>query len=150
MNTITTFAGNLTEDPELRFTNGGIPVANLRVAVNRRVKLNDEWVDGTPTFHSVKVWGTQGENLVESLVRGNRVLVHGQVETESWSDKETGELRYKDVVVVSDRYGEIATSLKFATARPEKSRGSKTTNPDAPAPADNATQLGPRPTEPPF
>lgn len=150
MNTITTFAGNLTEDPELRFTNGGTPVANLRVAVNRRVKQNDEWVDGTPTFHSVKVWGPAGENLVESLFRGDRVLVHGQVETESWADKDTGELRYKDVVVVSDRYGEIATSLKFATARAEKNRGGKTTNPDAPAPADNVTQLGPRPTEPPF
>ncbi|MEU4454770.1 single-stranded DNA-binding protein [Nocardioides sp. NPDC023903] len=150
MNTITTFAGNLTEDPELRFTNGGTPVANLRVAVNRRVKQNDEWVDATPTFHSVKVWGAQGENLVESLVRGDRVLVHGQVETDSWTDKETGENRYKDVVVVSDRYGEIATSLKFATARAEKNRGGKTTNPGAPAPADNVTQLGPRPTEPPF
>jgi single-strand DNA-binding protein len=122
MNTITTFAGNLTEDPELRFTNGGTPVANLCVAVNRRVKQNDEWVEATPTFHNVKVWGAQGENLVESLTRGDRVLVHGQVETESWADKETGENRYKDVVVVSDRYGEIATSLKFATAPVKRPR----------------------------
>lgn len=150
MNTIITFAGNLTDDPELRFTSGGHPGRQLPRRGQPTHQAERRVGRRHPTFHSVKVWGAQGENLVESLVRGDRVLVHGQIETDNWTDKETGENRYKDVVVVSDRYGEIATSLKFATARAEKNRGGKTTNPDAPAPVDNVTQLGPRPTEPPF
>ncbi|GGU46436.1 single-stranded DNA-binding protein [Nocardioides albus] len=156
MNTIT-FAGNLTEDPELRFTPSGTPVANLRVAVNRRVKQNNgEWVDATPTFHNIKVWGRQAENLAESLFRGDRALVHGQIETESWADKDTGELRTKDVVVISDRYGEIGPSIRYATARPEKvSRKSPTGaevagDQDEPDNVRHLATTGPKPTEPPF
>jgi single-strand DNA-binding protein len=120
MNTVTTFAGNLTTDPELRFTPAGTPVAELRVAVNRRVKTGDTWTDAPPTFHTVKVWGTAAENVAESLTRGDRVVVHGTVETDTWETD--GQQRSRDTIVVSDRYGEIGTSLRYATAPPTKTR----------------------------
>lgn len=118
MNTTITLAGNLTRDPALRFTTGGTPVAEVSVAVNRRVKDGTEWKDAPPTFHDVKIWGNAAEHVVDSLGRGARVLVHGTVETETW-DKD-GEQRSRDVVVVSERSGEIATSLRYAAATPEK------------------------------
>lgn len=156
MNTTVTFAGNLVEDPELRFTTNGTPVGSFRVAVNRRTKNTaGDWVDAPATFHNVKVWGQPAENTLESLSRGDRVLVHGQVETEAWDHE--GKTYTKDVVVVSDRYGEIGTSLKYATAVPKKAtRASRTTTEQQvtdQALADNVRQLvpaGPKPTEPPF
>ncbi len=66
MNTVVTFAGNLTADPELRFTTTGTPVLEMRVAVNRRIREGEDWKGGPPTFHSVKVWGATAENVAES------------------------------------------------------------------------------------
>lgn len=118
MNTVITFAGNLTADPELRSTTTGTPVLEMRVAVNRRIREGEDWKDAPPTFHSVKVWGSAAENGAESLAKGDRVLVHGTVETETWQTE--GQDRSRDVVVVSERSGEIGTSLRFATSRPAK------------------------------
>jgi len=116
MNTVITFAGNLAEDPELQFTPQGTPVVDFRVLVNRRIKDGDEWKDGQATAHNCKLYGKTAENVAESIARGDRVLVHGQVRTETWNDRETGEKRYKDLVIVE----EIGTSLKFAVTRIEK------------------------------
>jgi single-strand DNA-binding protein len=63
----TTIAGNLVETPELRFTNTGIPVTNLRVAVTQRVQQDGEWRDGETSFFKVNVWRGQAEHLADSL-----------------------------------------------------------------------------------
>ncbi|WP_193614267.1 single-stranded DNA-binding protein [Nocardioides lijunqiniae] len=113
--TTVTFAGNLTSDPELRFTPSGTPVAEFRVLVNRRTKDREtnEYHDAEPTGHNCKVWGKKAENLAESLTSGARVVVHGHVETEAWTDKDTQAKRTRDVVIVD----EIGPSLKYATAK---------------------------------
>ncbi|MFW6775769.1 single-stranded DNA-binding protein [Nocardioides sp. CPCC 205120] len=66
------------------------------------------------------MWGQPAENIAETITRGDRVLVHGHVETETWEDRETGEKRTRDVVVVNERDGEIGVSLSCATAQLEK------------------------------
>ena len=73
----TTIVGNLVEDPELRFTNTGIPVANLRVAVTQRIQQDGEWRDGDTSFLKVNVWRGQAEHLADSLSKGDRVMVTG-------------------------------------------------------------------------
>lgn len=114
LNTTITFAGNLVDEPQLQFTTTGKPVAAFRVLVNRRVQNQaGEWEDGQPTAHNCKIYGPTAENIAESIGKGDRVLIHGEVRTESWDDKETSEKRYKDVVFVE----EIGPSLKWATAK---------------------------------
>src|SRR5918911_175513 len=71
----TTIVGNLVEDPEVRFTQRGIPVANLRVAVTQRVQQDGQWRDGDTSFFKVNVWRGQAEHLAESLA----VQRHGDV-----------------------------------------------------------------------
>lgn len=121
MSTFIAFAGNLADDPEVLYTREGKPFATCRVLVNRRVQ-NDagEWVDEEPTAHNVKVYGTAATNLHDSAGRGDRITVQGLVKTETWPDKETGEKRTRDVVVVDNRFGEVGASLRFAAARIER------------------------------
>jgi single-strand DNA-binding protein len=86
--------------------------------VNRRVQ-NDagEWVDDEPTPRNIKVYGTAATNLHDSAGRGDRISVQGQEKTEAWIDKETGEKRTKNVVEVSNRFGEVGLSLRYVAAR---------------------------------
>jgi single-strand DNA-binding protein len=67
----TTIVGNLVEDPELRFTNDGIAVANLRVAVTQRIQQDGQWRDGETNFFKVNVWRGQAEHLADSLAKGD-------------------------------------------------------------------------------
>lgn len=112
--------GNLTDDPELRYTPNGAAVAKFRVAVNRRYK--DEagnWKDGDTSFFTVNAWRTLAENVAESLTRGTRVLVAGRLLMRSWETQE-GEKR----TVVEIEADEIGPSLRWATAKVERqSRG---------------------------
>lgn len=118
MSTTVTFAGNLVEDPELHHTREGKPFVTCRVLVNRRVQKDaGEWVDDEPTRHNVKGFSTAANNLYDSADRGDRILVHGLLRTESWIDKETGEKRNRNVVVVDNWFGEVSVSLKHAAAR---------------------------------
>jgi single-strand DNA-binding protein len=71
----TTIAGNLVETPELRFTNTGTPVTNLRVAVTQRIQQDGEWRDGETSFFKVNVWRDQAENVVSELVPDSPELV---------------------------------------------------------------------------
>ncbi|MFL5878647.1 MAG: single-stranded DNA-binding protein [Actinomycetes bacterium] len=66
----TTIVGNLVEDPELRFTNNGIAVANLRMAVTQRIQQDGQWSDGDTSFPRVNVWRGQAEHLADSLAKG--------------------------------------------------------------------------------
>jgi single-strand DNA-binding protein len=118
MNTTTvTFAGNLTADPELRFTTAGKAIAKLRVAVQaRRPKADGSgWEDGTTTFHTVTVWGSPAEHVAESLTRGDRVVVIGRLEQRSYQT-DAGEQRTTWDVTAE----EIGASLRYATTRPTK------------------------------
>lgn len=108
--------GNLTRDPELRFTPGGMAVAQFGLAVNRRRKKpnSDEWEEST-SFFDVVCYGTLAENVTESLQRGSRAIVQGRLEQRSWETQE-GEKRYKIEVVADD----IGPSLRWATAEVTK------------------------------
>jgi single-strand DNA-binding protein len=88
----TTIVGNLVDDPELRFTNTGIPVANMRVAVTQRIQQDGQWRDGDTSFLRVNVWRGQAEHLADSLSKGDRVMVTGRLRQRTWETPE-GEKR---------------------------------------------------------
>lgn len=108
--TTTMFQGNLTADPKLRYTTGGTPVAEFRVLVSHRVRDGDDWVDGEPTGHNVKVYGWLAEAAADKITQGSPVLVVGRTETDAWADPETGEKRTATRVVV-DRQGALGQTL---------------------------------------
>jgi single-strand DNA-binding protein len=111
----TTIVGNLVEDPEVRFTNTGIAVANLRVAVTQRVQQDGEWRDGDTSFFKVNVWRGQAEHLADSLGKGDRVMVTGRLRQRSWETPE-GDKRS----VTEIEADEVGASLKWATAKVER------------------------------
>ena len=112
-NTIT-LVGNLTRDPELRYTTGGRGVASFGLAVNRRYQVNNEWQEQT-SFFNVVAWGQLGENAAATLTKGSRTIVFGRLEQRSWETQD-GEKR-SVVEVVAD---EIGPSLRWATAQVDR------------------------------
>ena len=116
-----TIVGNLTNDPELRFTPSGAAVASFTVASSTRVldKQTNEWKDGDTTFLRCNVWRQYAENVAESLQRGMRVIVNGRLKQRSYETKE-GEKRTVYEVEVDD----VGPALRYATAKVTKvSRG---------------------------
>jgi single-strand DNA-binding protein len=113
----TTVIGNLTDDPELRFTPSGVAVAKFRVASTPRVydKASNQWKDGNASFMPVTVWRQLAENVAESLKRGDRVIVHGAIRQEHYETRE-GEKRTAWVMVAED----VACSMKFAQVQVKK------------------------------
>ncbi len=109
-NTIT-IVGNLTRDPELRYTQSGKALTKLGLAWSRKDKQGEETVG----FFDVTCWGDLAENVAESVSKGTRVVVYGRVDYQSWEDKE-GQKRSK-VEVVAD---EVSPSLRWATAQVDK------------------------------
>jgi single-strand DNA-binding protein len=109
-----TIVGNLTADPELRFTQSGAAVASFTVASTPRTfdKNSGEWKDGEALFMRCNVWRQVAENVTESLTRGSRVLVSGRLRQRSFETKE-GEKR----TVVELDVDEIGPSLRYATAK---------------------------------
>ena len=107
--------GNLVHDPELRFTNTGTAVANMRMAVTQRIQQDGEWRDGDTSFLKVNVWRGQAEHLADSLSKGDRVMVTGRLRQRSWETPE-GEKRS----VAEIEADEVGASLKFATAKVER------------------------------
>ena len=114
-NTIT-LVGNVTRDPELRFTPSGQPTATFGLAVNRRWqnRQTQEWEEAT-SFFDVVCWREMAENVSESLTKGSRVVVTGRLEQRSWETAD-GDKRSK-VEVVAD---EVGPSLRWATAQVTK------------------------------
>jgi single-strand DNA-binding protein len=111
----TTIVGKLVEDPEIRFTNNGIAVTNLRVAVTHRIQQDGQWRDGDTSFLKVNVWRGQAENLAESLGKGDRVMVTGRLRQRSWETPE-GDKRS----VTELEADEVGASLRWATAKVER------------------------------
>jgi single-strand DNA-binding protein len=112
-----TIAGNLVDDPELRFTPAGQPVARFRVASTPRFRDNStgEWKDGDSLFLTCNVWRQAAENVAESLTRGMRVIVSGRLRQRSYETKE-GEKRTVYEVEVDD----VGPSLRNASAKVNK------------------------------
>ena len=112
-----TIAGNLVDDPELRFTPAGQPVARFRVASTPRFRDNStgEWKDGDSLFLTCNVWRQAAENVAESLQRGMRVIVSGRLRQRSYETKE-GEKRTVYEVEVDD----VGPSLRNASAKVAK------------------------------
>lgn len=96
---VTAFEGQLADSPEYDETDNGTPVCTAVVLINRRTKKDGEWVDAEPTRRRIKAWRTNAKKLA-LLDRGNTVVVIGSVETEAWNDKETGDKRTREVVIV--------------------------------------------------
>jgi len=113
-----TIIGNLTDATELRFTAAGKAVANFTVAESKRVKDGDGWKDGPSTFWRCSLWDATAENMAESLSKGMRVIVVGEVAQRSY-ETNAGEKRTVFEVTAQ----EVGPSLKWATAKVEKSAG---------------------------
>lgn len=112
--TVITVVGNLVDDPELRFTPSGAPVANFRIASTPRTldRATNEWKDGEALFLSCSIWRQAAENVAESLQKGMRVVVQGRLKQRSYEDRE-GQRRS----VIELEVEEIGPSLKYATAK---------------------------------
>jgi single-strand DNA-binding protein len=112
--TTITVVGNLTNDPELRFTPSGSPVANFTIASTPRTfdKNSNAWKDGESLFLRCAVWKEPAENVAESLTKGTRVIVSGRLKSRSYETKE-GEKR----TVIELEVDEIGPSLKYANAK---------------------------------
>ena len=112
--TVITVIGNLTSDPELRFTPSGAAVASFTVASTPRTldKATNEWKDGEALFLRCSIWRQAAENVAESLQKGMRVIVQGRLQQRSYETKE-GEKR----TVIELQVDEIGPSLKYATAK---------------------------------
>src|SRR5215207_2803570 len=115
--TTITVVGNLVDDPELRFTPSGAAVANFRIASTPRTfdRQTNEWKDGEALFLNCSVWRQAAENAAESLVRGMRVIVQGNLKARSYETRE-GEKRTVFEIDVQ----EVGPSLKYATAKVQK------------------------------
>jgi single-strand DNA-binding protein len=121
-----TITGNLTDDPELRFTPGGVAVANFRLAVDQRVWDTDGWKDGESSYFRVSVWRDQAEHVSRSLHKGARCVVVGRLRSHSW---ETPEGQRRSAVEVHAE--EVGMSLRFTPVVPPPAEDA----PPSPAPA---------------
>ena len=112
--TIITVVGNMVDDPELRFTPSGAPVANFRIASTPRTynRQTNEWEDGEALFLPCSIWRQAAENVSESLAKGMRVIVQGRLKQRSYEDRE-GQKR----TIMELEVEEVAPSLKYATAK---------------------------------
>ena len=126
-----TITGNLTDDPDLRHTPNGNPVATFRLAVTARVKDGEGWRDGDTSFFRINVWRQLAEHVAESLAKGDRAVVIGRLKSRSW---ETPEGDKRSVVEVEA--DEVAPSLRWAIAKSERAatngKGKGEFNDDAP------------------
>lgn len=118
--TIITLVGNLTSDPELRFTASGAPVANFTVASTPRNfdRQTNEWKDGDAMFLNCAVWRQAAENVAESLTKGMRVIVQGRLRSRSYETRE-GERR----TVFEIEVDEVGPALKYASAKVTRNSG---------------------------
>ena len=115
--TVITVVGNLTADPELRFTNSGVPVASFTVASTPRMfdRQAGEWKAGEALFLRCSIWRDAAENVAESLEKGNRVIVQGRLKQRSYTDREGNNRTSIELDV-----DEIGPALRYATAKPTR------------------------------
>ena len=111
---VVTVVGNLTNDPELRFTPSGAAVASFTIASNSRYldKTTNEWKDGEPVYMRCSVWRQYAENVAESLTKGTRVIAQGRLKQRSYETRE-GEKR----TVIEMEVDDVGPALRNATAK---------------------------------
>jgi len=143
--TLITLIGNLTDDPEVRFTPAGAAVAHFTVAATPRTydQHTGEWRDGEALFLRCSIWRQAAENVAESLTKGMRVIVTGRLRQRSFETKE-GEKR----TVIELEAEEIGPSLRYATAKVTKTP--RTTSAPEPWAAPPAVPTAVGESEPPF
>lgn len=137
--TTVTVIGNLTNDPELRFSPSGSAVANFTIASTPRTfdRNKNEWVDGETLFLRASIWREAAENVAETLTKGMRVIASGRLKSRSYEDKKTQEKR----TVIEFEVDEIGPSLKYANAkvnRTQRGNGGST----EPVPSRHGTNAG--------
>ena len=115
--TVITVIGNLTADPDLRFTQSGVAVAGFTIASTPRTfnRQTNEWEDGEALFLRCSLWRDPSENLAESLEKGSRVIAQGRLKQRAFTDREGNQRTSIELDV-----DEIGPSLKYATAKPNK------------------------------
>jgi single-strand DNA-binding protein len=120
MTTPITIVGNLTDEPELRFTPNGAAVVRFSIAVNRRTydKAKQAWTEAGVDYHRVQAWQGLAENIAETLTKGQRAIVFGDLEQQHWVDKKTGEKKSSWLVIASS----VGPDLTWATAKVTKAR----------------------------
>ena len=147
--TTITIVGNLVDAPELRFTAQGKAVANFTVAESKRVKDGDGWKDGPSTFWRCSLWDATAENMTESLSKGMRVIVVGEVAQRSY-ETNAGEKRTVFEVTAQ----EVGPSLKWAVCKPiktaAKSGGFTAKKESEPDPWGSSPAIGAGDSEVPF
>ncbi|MEU7863069.1 single-stranded DNA-binding protein [Nonomuraea sp. NPDC049141] len=144
--TTITIIGNLTNDPELRFTQTGTAVATFTIASSPRTynKQLEQWEDGEALFMRCSAWRDLGEHICESLTRGTRVIASGQLRMRTY---ETDEGEHRTVFEMT--VDEIGPSLRFATAKPARAARKATTSDNGSTPDAWAT-TAPTGDKPPF
>lgn len=115
LTTAITIAGNLTYDPDLKQTGQGKPVVNITVAVNPRTYDQEarEWKDGDPVFWKCTAFQNVAEHIAHSLKKGQRVIVHGTVKPNTWTDKNSGVTRTDNIIMID----EIGLSLAWTNVQ---------------------------------
>jgi single-strand DNA-binding protein len=116
--TFVSLVGNLTDDPEVRFTPQGTQVGSFRLACTPRIRQGERWIDGDTSYFTVTCWRELAAHAADSLSKGDRALVLGRLKTRSW---ETPEGERRSVVEVEAE--EVGPSLKWATAQPQRANG---------------------------
>lgn len=133
LTTAITIVGNSTYDAELRQTREGKPVVNVTIAVNPRSynQTTKEWEDGESIFYKASAFGNLAEHIAGSVKKGTRVVVHGTMKANKWTDKESGVARSENIIQIE----EIGLSLQFTHAQVVKSAPTE-------QPADSAAGWG--------
>ena len=130
-----TVAGNLTRDPELKFLQSGVAVCEFSIAFSKKGKDGNE----STSFFDVVAWRQLGENVGNSLAKGQAVVVSGELEQSTWTDKDSGGKRSK-IRIIADN---VAPSLKFATAEITRNEYNGGNTAAAPAPEAAAAPAAP-------
>ncbi|KIP90173.1 single-stranded DNA-binding protein [Microbacterium sp. MEJ108Y] len=130
--TVITVVGNLTADPELRYTQNGLPVANFTIASTPRNfdRAANEWKDGDALFLRASVWREFAEHVAGSLTKGMRVMAQGRLRQRSYQDREGNQRTAIELEV-----DEIGPSLRYATAQVTRAARTDGQRPGASAPA---------------
>jgi single-strand DNA-binding protein len=153
-----TLTGNLTDDPELRFTPNGVAVASFRLAVDQRVWDTDGWKDGESSYFRVNVWRDQAEHVSRSLHKGARCVVVGRLKSRSWETPEGQRRSAVDVdaeeVGMSMRFAPVAVGAAEPVAarpapapEPERAPAPERASAPAPAKAGNGSRRGRQPAK---
>ncbi|WP_292788429.1 MULTISPECIES: single-stranded DNA-binding protein [unclassified Microbacterium] len=128
--TVISVVGNLTADPELRYTQNGLPVVNFTIASTPRTLKDGEWKDGEPLFLRASVWREFAEHVAGSLTKGMRVIAQGRLRQRSFQDREGNQRTAIELEV-----DEIGPSLRYATAQVTRAARTDGQKPAAAAPA---------------